>query len=58
MEAIEEYPMNGGHGIYSYAKNSYRQVQHKLVVEIEAKLAIYKQIIIVTLSFLTCRDKL
>jgi hypothetical protein len=42
MEAIEEYPMNGGHGIYSYAKNSYRQVQHKLVVEIEAKLAISK----------------
>jgi hypothetical protein len=42
MEAIKEYPMNGGHGIYSYAKNSYCQVQHKLLVEIKAKLAISK----------------
>ncbi|CAK7349659.1 unnamed protein product [Dovyalis caffra] len=27
MPAIEAYPMNGGHGIYSYAKNSYHQGQ-------------------------------
>ncbi|KAL9374994.1 hypothetical protein Peur_031873 [Populus x canadensis] len=48
MEAIEEYPMNGGHGIYSYARNSYRQgqainaVKELIKEEITEKLDINK----------------